>query len=95
MAPAHGSGDPIGQESGMADSKQTTNHDEIRKWTEARGGKPAVVKPTHKKGGGGILRIEFPNAPEPHDENLETIQWDEFFRIFDRESRFFKFVERS
>jgi hypothetical protein len=94
----------------MADSRETTDHNEIRKWTEARGGKPAVVKSTHDKGGGGILRIEFPKAPEPHDENLEPIPWDEFFRVFDREklaflfqektaggkeSRFFKFVDRS
>lgn len=94
----------------MAESRQTTDHDEIRKWTEARGGKPAVVKPTHNKGGGGILRLEFPNAPNPHDDNLEAIAWDEFFQIFDpekleflfqektadgKESRFFKFVDRS
>jgi hypothetical protein len=94
----------------MADSKRTTAHDTIRSWAEERGGKPAVVKPTHNKGGGGILRIEFPGAPHPHDDNLDEISWDEFFQIFDREklaflyqeetagrkeSRFFKFVARS
>jgi glutathione synthase/RimK-type ligase-like ATP-grasp enzyme len=94
----------------MAEAKQTTDHDEIRRWAEERGGKPAVVKSTHDKNGGGILRLEFPGAPHPHDENLEEISWDEFFEKFDRQklaflyqdktadgkvSRFFKFVSRS
>lgn len=78
----------------MADSRQTTDHNEIRKWAEARGGKPAVVKPTHHKGG-GILRIEFPNAPDSHDENLEAIPWDEFFQVFDREKLAFLFQEKT
>ncbi len=90
-------------------AKTTTDHDEIRKWVEARGGKPATVKSTHGKHEAGILRIEFPGAPNAHDENLEPIDWDEFFAKFDeaelaflhqdhtaadKESRFFKFVRR-
>ncbi len=31
-------------------SRSTTDHDEIRQWAEARGGRPAVVKSTRGKG---------------------------------------------
>jgi hypothetical protein len=30
----------------MAQAKVTTDHDEIRKWAEARGGRPAAVRST-------------------------------------------------
>ncbi|MDX8528982.1 hypothetical protein RFM68_31400 [Mesorhizobium sp. MSK_1335] len=87
----------------MSEAKTTTNHDEIRKWVEARGGHPAVVR---TKGPGGILRVDF-GDPE---EALEPVEWDEFFRIFEEnalaflhqdesgsggKSRFNKFVERG
>jgi hypothetical protein len=90
----------------MAESKTTTNHDEIRRWAEARGGHPAAVRDTGDGGDPGILRIDF-GEPE---ESLEEIPWDEFFRKFDEnnlaflyqeqtegggESRFNKFVSRE
>jgi len=31
----------------MAEAKFTTDHDEIREWAEARGGRPAAVRKTH------------------------------------------------
>lgn len=89
----------------MSQAKKITNHDEIRSWAEERGGRPARVKSTAGKGGGGVLRFDF---QEP-DEQLETISWDDFFEIFDdndlalleqdetksgETSRFFKFVNR-
>ena len=67
----------------MAQAKVTTDHDTIRKWAEERGGKPAVVHSTHGKGGTGIIRIEFPGAPNAKDDALEEISWDEFFEKFD------------
>ena len=83
----------------MSSAKTTTNHDEIRKWAEARDGAPARVK---GRGDGGILRIDF-GKPE---DSLEEIGWDRFFEIFDenelaflyqdeKDSRFNKFVERN
>lgn len=87
----------------MSEARKTTNHDEIRKWAEARDGKPAKVRTS---GDGGILRIDF---GEPEDA-LDPIGWDEFFEIFDnnklaflhqdevgggKTSRFNKFVERD
>lgn len=67
----------------MAQAKVTTNHDEIREWAEARGGRPAVVGSTQSKDSIGIIRIEFPDAPNAKDDNLEKISWDEFFEKFD------------
>ncbi len=90
------------------ETKITTNHDEIRKWVEARGGKPATVKSTAKGDEPGVLRIDFPGYSG--QGILEEISWDEFFKKFDEkklaflyqdktaggeESRFFKFVSRE
>lgn len=87
----------------MSEATTTTNHDEIRKWAEARNGNPAKVRTS---GPGGILRIDF---GEPED-SLDRIGWEEFFEIFDdnnlaflhqdktgdgKLSRFNKFVERG
>ena len=89
----------------MSQAKKIIAHDEIRSWAEERGGRPARVKSTAGKGGGGILRFDF---QEP-DESLQEVSWDEFFQILDennlalleqdetkdgKQSRFFKFVER-
>lgn len=90
----------------MAEAKTTTDHNEIRKWVEARGGRPTVVKGTEGRDGEGLLRIDF---AEP-DDKLQPIEWEEFFRTFEdrklaflhqdrtadgKQSRFFKFVRRD
>lgn len=72
----------------MAQANTTTDHNTIRKWAEQRGGHPARVK---TEGSGGILRIDF---GEP-DENLEEIEWDEFFKIFDDRNLAFLYQERT
>ena len=88
----------------MATAQPTTDHDKIRKWVEARGGHPARVKKTGKRGDPGILRIDFPGFSG--EDTLEEIGWDEFFEWFDRDrlalllsptrgNRFNKFVARA
>lgn len=92
----------------MSSSKTTTNHDEIRKWAEARGGKPATVKRTESNGEAGVLRIDFPGYSG--GDSLEEISWEEFFKKFDEkqlaflyqdetssgeQSRFFKLVSQE
>jgi len=92
----------------MASAKTTTDHDEIRKWVEARNGKPSSVKGTERGGEEtGLLRINFPGYSG--EDTLEEISWDEFFEKFEeanlaflyqeekegKESRFFKFVNRN
>lgn len=87
-------------------SQTTTNLDEIKKWAEARGGKPSVVKATENDGkGAGVLRINFPGYSG--EDSLEEISWDEWYKTFKeknlaflyqeetaggKESRFFKLV---
>lgn len=92
----------IGVEKHVSQARTTTDHDEIRKWAEQRGGRPSIVV---TDGEGGILRIDF----QKPDEDLKPISWEEFFRIFEdrnlaflyqedisgRKSRFNKFVDRS
>lgn len=89
----------------MSQAETITDHDRIREWAEARGGRPARVRDTAGTGGGGVLRFDF---GEP-DDSLEVIDWDTFFRIFEENelglleqeetsggqtSRFSKFVNR-
>ena len=90
----------------MTRANVTTDHKQIRKWAEARRGKPATMKDTEEGGEVGILRLDF----DPPDKGLEKISWDEFFEKFDqaalaflyqektaggKTSRFHKFVDRS
>lgn len=65
----------------MADNRTTTDHDEIRRWVEERGGRPAVA-PEHQDQPLG-LRIEFPEDRDSEDGGLLLISWDEFFAKFD------------
>lgn len=65
----------------MSTSTITTNHDEIRRWAEQRGGKPAAVKGTAQGEDPGIIRIDFPGYSG--GDNLKEITWDEFFEKFE------------
>lgn len=91
-----------------AESKTTTDHNEIRRWVEERGGHPARVRDTERKGSPGLLRIDYPGYSG--GETLEAISWDEFFMGFDEnnlaflcqdrlkdgsKSRFSKLIDRS
>lgn len=91
----------------MSSAQTTTDHDQIRKWIEARKGRPSVVGATADNGrAGALLRIDFGDR----DEALDEIEWEEFFRIFEdsnlaflhqdktadgQQSRFSKFVSRD
>jgi hypothetical protein len=85
-------------------TEHTTNHDTIRKWAEAHGGKPAAVDRTHKGDDVGIIRIMFPESRQSEHAALVEISWDEFFRQFDesrlallyeKDGRFSKLVGRD
>jgi hypothetical protein len=89
----------------MSEAQTTTDHATIRRWAEARGGRPATVRRTGTKGEPGVLRFDF-GEPEG---SLEAISWEEFFAKFEESnlallyqektkdgqtSRFFKLVSR-
>jgi hypothetical protein len=65
-------------------ARTATDHDEIRTWAEAHGGKPAAVTRTHQGGDVGIIRIMFPDAPNSEHDALEEISWEAFFQEFDK-----------
>ncbi len=79
----------------MALAKTTQDHDEIRQWAEARGGKPAVVSATEGKDETGIIRLMFPNAPNHNDDALEEIGWDEWFEKFDESGLELTYQEKT
>lgn len=79
----------------MSESKQTTDHDEIRKWVEERGGQPAHVRSTGRGKDVGLLRISFPGYDDEDDANLEPIEWEEFFQKFDESELSFLYQERT
>jgi hypothetical protein len=74
-------------------TKQTTDHEEIRRWVEEHGGKPAVVRGTGDGGGDGVLRIDFPGGTG--EDQLEHVSWDEWFRSFDRNRLAFLYQEQK
>ena len=95
------------RERAMSSATTTTNHDEIRRWVERRGGHPAMVAATERNGQeGGVLRIDFDEPGGNDDTRLHRISWEEFFDVFDKndlaflrqeegESRFNKFVSEE
>jgi hypothetical protein len=85
--------------------RRTTDHEEIQRWIEERGGQPAIIESTWD-GESAILEVDFGES----EETLMDISWEEFFRIFDEsdqeflyreeeggdgEGRFFQFVSQE
>jgi hypothetical protein len=79
----------------MTLSRTTRDHDEIRRWAEARGAVPAEVKGTERGGEAGIIRFEFPNAPHHNDSKLEEISWEDFFEKFDQNNLELVYQEKT
>jgi hypothetical protein len=79
----------------MSSSKRTTDHTRIRRWAEARDGKPARVQATGQSDEAGLLRIDFPEDHEDEDDDLEEITWDEFFEKFDEKRLAFVYQEKT
>jgi hypothetical protein len=77
----------------MSEAKRTTDHDEIRKWVEERGGHPARVKGTANKDGGGLLRIDYPGYTG--EGKLQEISWEEFFVEFDESDLEFLYQDKT
>jgi hypothetical protein len=64
-----------------AETRTTTDHEEIRRWVEERGGKPATIRGTSSSKSAGLLTIDFPGGAG--EDRLEHIDRDEWFRKFD------------
>jgi hypothetical protein len=73
-------------------TKITTDHDEIRRWVKEHGGRPAIVRDT-KSDDGSVLRIDFPGGAG--EDELESVSWDDWFDIFDRNQLAFLYQDRK
>ena len=71
-------------------SRTTTDHDEIRRWAQERGGVPAGVEGTGGDGDAGVLRIEFRDS-----DDLAEVDWDTFFATFDERELAFVYQEHT
>jgi hypothetical protein len=74
-------------------SQFTTDHDEIRRWAEERGGVPSCVRGTGGGGDTGLLRIDFPGYSG--EGKLQKISWDEFFKKFDEQNLALLYQEQT
>jgi hypothetical protein len=70
-----------------SETRTTTEHDAIRQWAEAHGGKPAVVKGTD------VLRIDFPGGAG--EDELEPVSWEEWFDRFEQNNLALLYQERK
>ena len=76
-----------------ATSSTTTDHNEIQKWVDERGGHPARVKGTESRNSPGLLRIDYPGFSG--EESLEPISWEEFFDGFEKNGLAFLYQEKT
>lgn len=65
------------------ESKVTTDHEEIRRWAEVRGGRPVSVKRDPLNPSRSCLQIDF--LFEKYNDDIHEISWEEFFDTFERE----------
>lgn len=89
---------PVGERpaaSEPAATRVTVAPAEIRRWVEARGGRPAAVMPLLQceEGEIGALRIEFPDRRQK--DNLKEISWELFFKTFETRHLLFLYQERT
>jgi hypothetical protein len=76
-----------------SESKVITDHEEIRRWIEERGGQPAWVRDSEEGGEAGILRVDFEGYGD--DAALEKISWEEFFKKFEESRLAFLYQDKT
>ena len=84
---------PDDHEDKAGQSLATRKHEVIEHWAEERGASPATVKSTKQyEGDASVLRFDFPGFG---GRNLETIEWDRWFKTFDKRKLVFLFQEHK
>lgn len=74
-------------------SLATRSHEVIRRWAEERGAVPATIEGTRHGDRAGVLRLNFPGYAS--GEELEEIDWEEWFKTFDERNLVFLFQEHK
>ena len=92
-SPKSASGRTASSRGASAGSRTSSDHDEIRRWAEERGAHPACVRGTGKKGGVGMIRLDFPGYTG--EDKLQPISWEEWFEQFDRNGLALVFQEET
>jgi hypothetical protein len=69
----------------------TRNHDVIRRWAEERGAQPATVARKSEDARPRVLRFDFPGYG---GQELEHINWEEWFSAFDSRDLSFIYQEK-
>jgi hypothetical protein len=77
----------------VSSGKTTINHNQIRRWAEARHAHPARVKGTGRGGDPGMIRLDFPGFSGAG--KLEEISWDEWFDAFDNNNLALVYQEKT
>lgn len=77
----------------MSEAKTTTDHNEVKRWVEERGGHPARVKDTDAKNSFGVLVIDYPGYSGTR--TLEPISWQEFFQGFEENDLAFLYQDET
>jgi hypothetical protein len=66
----------------------TSDHEEIKSWTEKHNGSPAVFDDPNAWGDKLGIRIDFPGKMDERfmsaDVKSRPVSWDKFFEIFDK-----------
>jgi hypothetical protein len=62
-------------------ARPLTDHDEIRRWAEERGGRPSCVRGTGGADDVGMIRLDFPGYAG--EDSIEVIGWDDWFQKFE------------
>lgn len=79
------------KKSSATGSTQTTKeHDVIQRWAEERDATPATVPGTEHGDHLGVLRFDFPGYG---GDDLEHVEWDEWFDTFDVRDLEFKYQD--
>ena len=62
----------------------TGDHDEIRRWAEGLGGKPAIIDHPYARADRLGIRIDFPGTADDAIKSItRPASWDEFFELFE------------
>lgn len=80
-------------ENDYSKAQTTTDHAQIQRWVEERGGYPAAVAATETLQDPGILRIDYPGYSG--QGTLERITWQEFFDKFDEQDLVFLYQDET
>lgn len=70
----------------------TRSHEVIRAWTDERNGIPATIKRGERDGESVLLDLDFPGYDE---EDLQHIDWPEWFETFDSQDLVFVYQEHK